>query len=426
MQIVVDQPSRLVFEARNERLPVRFALAALFVTLLIAAPWRFLWQSAVQGGPPDPWDPMPSVLILAVGLYFIVMARGGTCLERLTLDREAGRIDWRHSHLLGLIPSRGHIDLSSLEAFVLEREPGQLPPPPAAPAKARDLRFKLTLKKQGSEAARLKVRVEGVGRVEQLAGLALRMGSAVGLGYSRIVRNDPFAYGIEVRKDAAPGVQALTSAGEGVESSRARATEVPAFDPARFEGSLKVTKWEPGREIAFRKGCSRDLLFSPLLLGVALPVLAWSRLPSLHQGDLLPRVVAMFMIVFTGLALGLVGGISLWSGLPRGANFDWSKRELTLSGPASRRVIPFSDVRSLDLRDRIYRHRNLSQYTTWYATSIRLSLKSADGKAPGDELLIDTVGSRDPTEPNAMARPLATELAAALGIAVHETPAESW
>jgi hypothetical protein len=206
MQVVVDQPSRLVLEARNERLPVRLVFAGLFLTLFIAAPWRFLWQGAVQGGQPDHWDPVLSVLILALGLYFIVMARGGTCLERLTFDGDSARIDWRHSHLLGLISSRGHIDLSSLEAFVIEREPGQSPAPPAAPAKAPDLRFNLTFVKQGGEA-RLKVRVEGVSQVDQLAGLALRMGSAIGLEYSRIVRNDPFAYGIEVRKDAAQGAR---------------------------------------------------------------------------------------------------------------------------------------------------------------------------------------------------------------------------
>jgi hypothetical protein len=229
-----------------------------------------------------------------------------------------------------------------------------------------------------------------------------------------------------LRRDDAHG--ARPAAGLTEEASRASELldaaspeVVGPFDRSAFRGSLSVATWDPGRDVRFRKGWSAEILLAPLLLGVALPVAAWLRLPSLHEGDLLPRIVALAMIAMIGLALGLVGFVSLLSGLPREVRFDWPAKELRFSGIRSKRVIPFADLGSIETRGRIYRHRNIRLYTTWYIAAIRVRLRRAEPGDPLDLLLVDTVGSKDPTEAASMALPLASALAKALGVALVRT-----
>ena len=405
MQIVIDEPGRrFVLEETEARMPLRFVLAGLVITLLIAAPWRVLWQDVVQGGGPLAWDPVPSAFVLAAGVYLILLGRGGTRIEHLAVNRDTGRIEWRRTFLAGVVSWTRHADIELVEALVVEREPGEMKEAPKR-RKPPALWFTIELKTRGGSVTPLKLRVDDVSDVAGLADFASRLGSALGLTHVRVLRHDPFAYRIEVRQDDAQGAKSA----------------VGPFDPTVFRGSLSVAAWDPGREVRFRKGLSGEILLAPLLLGVALPVAAWLRLPSLHEGDLLPRMVALGMITMIGLALGLVGFVSLQSGLPREVRFDWAAKELRFVGAWSERVIPFAHIGSIEMRGRVYRHRNIRLYTTWYIAAIRVRLLTAQAPASLDELVADTVGSRDPTEAAAMALPLASALANALGVAVVKT-----
>lgn len=103
MKIIHEEPGRRLELAEVEG---RFSLPPLVIglglTALVAMPWRGAWAMLVHGAGRDTLDLVPSGIWLATGLLILLSLFGGDRLEGLCVDRSAGRLEWRRSHVLGL------------------------------------------------------------------------------------------------------------------------------------------------------------------------------------------------------------------------------------------------------------------------------------------------------------------------------------
>ena len=429
MEIVREEPGRLVvIEETDGRIPLALLGAGLVVVLLVALPWRGLaavllhgaaWES-VELGEPGVW--------LVLGALFLASLRGGSRLERLAADRDAGRAEWSSSHLGGLVHWGGQVPLEALDGLALAMVPPAGSPTTAPKADGPGLPLRLTLRRRGGRGRDLLLRVKGIAQKDHVADLAMRLGAAAGLSYYRVGQNDGPLFEIEVLAEGGPGLRALTLSGAaGPASSSARSaaadTRLAPFDPGAFRGSATVAVWEPGRRVVFAKGWRPSALLAPLVLAAALGPAAYLGLPRLRAAPLLPRSAALFLVSMSGLGLATVGLMGFVTGLPRRVAFDWAERVLRIEGPGRRRSVPLADVLRLEMVRRSHRTtgRQHETITLWHWVEMRALLRpSADG-APTDVLLVATRWYReDALSPRADARPLASELAAALGVEVRE------
>ncbi len=261
---------------------------------------------------------------------------------------------------------------------------------------------------------------EGVETTEHVADLALRLGAAAGLSFYRVARNEGPLFEIEVRTTGGPGLRAVTL------STAAKAAVadkgLPPFDPARFQGSARVTAWEPGQRVAFTRAWGVSVLLAPLVLAAALGPFAYFRLASLREMALLPRAAALALITLSGIGIATVGAVGWTTGLPRRVRFDWQERTLRIEGRGGT-VVPFADIVALELRGR--RHWTTSRQhknkTLWHWTEVRALLRPSPAVPSPDALLVETRWYReDAASPRADALPLATELASALGVGLRE------
>jgi hypothetical protein len=425
MQIIQeDAGRRLVVAETTPRLPLTVFLAGVALVVLVAAPWRWLWSilRGIDAGPPDL---VSSGVWLLIGLLVLSSLLRGKRLERLAVDRDVGRIDWRFSHFAGFPGLQRHVDLEDLEALevklmptsrgVVERE-----------AKG-GVRSRITLKAGHGRTTPLDVRIASVDRVEMLADFGLRLGSAAGLVHYRVLGNDPNQFAIELVRSAGSDVQTVPDVSAAADSAggapgaaaldAARTDRLPAFDPHTFEGSPRVAVWAPGREVRFEKRWSAPILLTPLLLAGLTGPLAWLRLPSLQTMPLPPRIAALVLITFSGLAIAAIGWVGLTSGLPRRAVFDWASGTLVVRGVREGRTIPFSEISAIEQFTRAYRGRTgYRQYYMSYCCEIRAIART--NESPGAPLLLTETRSyrEDFTTPALMASPLSTELSSALGV----------
>lgn len=422
MEIVGDEPGRrLVLEETAGRMPLSILAAGVALVAGLALPWRGLWAVLLHGAGWDSVDLATSGVWLVLGLLFLGSLRGGSRLERLEADRDAGRVQWTSTHLGGLVTWRSRVGLDVLAGVSIALVPATRPAPtgPSKSRARRGLRLHLGLARQGRSDRRLALHVQGVENTEHVADLALRLGAAAGLSFYRVVRNEGPLFEIEVRATGGPGLRAVTlSAAAGASADK----NLPPFDPATFDGSARVTPWAPGERVAFTKGWGASVVLAPLVLAAALGPLAYLRLASLRAMPFLPRAAALALITLSGLGLAVVGAVGLTTGLPRRVRLDWGERALRIEGRGGK-VVPFADIVALELRGRSHwtTSRQHTNRTLWRWTEVRALLRPSPAVPSADALLVETRWYReDAASPRADALPLATELAAALGVPLRE------
>jgi hypothetical protein len=430
MRISHEEPGRRLELVKSED---RFSLPGVAIilglTALVATPWRGLWAILVHGAGRDTLDLVPSAIWAAGGLFILLSAFGGHRLEGLCADRNSGRLEWRRSHVLGLVRWTSGWALETLGGLTLALAAREGPPRKGA------WPLRLTLRRrpgQGSRERTIDFRVADLDRADEVADFALRLGAAAGLRFYRVTTNVGGRFAIEVSAEGGPGFEPVPAVANraGYEANAvssaaaaAAATErLPAFDPAKFPGTARVSAWDPGREVRFERGWSLPILLSPLVLAVFLGPLAFFRLPSLQTAPLLPRIVALVMITLVGVGLAVVGGAGISEGRPRRVSLDWTTRLLHVDAPGHRRTIPFSDITTVELRNKMLETGRVSgrmiRRSFWSQVCLHLRAP-AD---PTDELFAQTKPFReDSTTPRQMAEPLARELAAALGVELSET-----
>ncbi len=419
MRITHEDPGqRLEIEETDSRLAGLAILLGL--TALVATPWRGVWGMLAQRASPGSIDWVPSAIWAAGGLFVTLSTLGGHRLERLVVDRGSGRLEWRRSHVLGLLRWSGALPLEALEGLSLAAPPGR---------SATTLRLAF-LVRAGSPERRFELRLPGLDTVERVAEFSLRLAAAAGLPWYRVTLNEGGRFAVEMRPSTRPGferVPALVGADARGAASAAAAAAVaserlPPFDPRAFRGDARISVWEPGREVRFDKGWGAWALLSPLLLAAPLGPFCYFRLPSLQTMPALPRVVALVMLTLVGLMLALVGWAGLSSGLPRHVRIDWASRGLHVGTLRAKRVVPLAEVEGVLLRNKSYTtgRAQHAMIRTSYWSQVLVRLRApAD---PSDELLLQTREFQNlPGPPREMALPLARELAAALGVAVGET-----
>jgi hypothetical protein len=421
MRITHEEPGRrLEIEETDSRL---VGLAILLgLTALVATPWRGVWAMLVHGATAASIDWVPPGIFAAGGLFITLSTLGGKRLERLVVDRLSGRLEWRRSHVLGLLRWGGSVPLEAIEGLTLS-----LAAPPGRFTTTLRLAF---LVGQGSPERRFQIGLPRLESAEKVADFALRLAAASGLPSYRVTLNEGGRFAVEMRRETRPGFERVPSmvgaSAAGAASAAAAAAvaseRLPPFEPSTFHGDARVTVWEPGREVRFDKGWGAWTLLSPLLLAALLGPLAWLRLPSLHTTPLLPRVVALVMITLVGLLLSLVGWAGFTMGQPRHVRIDWASRELRVETLRGKRVVPLGEVEGVHLRNKSYstgRARG-GMIRTGYWSQVLVRLRApAD---PSEELLLQTREFQErPAPPREMALPLARELAKTLDAAFSES-----
>ena len=116
MKITHEEPGRRIEIEETESRFVAIAIL-LGLTALVAAPWRGLWGLAVHHTALGTDDLVWSGLCVAVGLFIVLQSLGGHRLERLSAD--LGRLEWRRSHVLGLLRWSGSLPLEQLQGLSL-------------------------------------------------------------------------------------------------------------------------------------------------------------------------------------------------------------------------------------------------------------------------------------------------------------------
>ena len=423
MRITHEEPGRrLEIEETEGRLaPIVFILG---LAALVAIPWRGLWALWMHGTPLGTDDLVWGALCTAGGLFLALSTAGGHRLERLSADRVSSRLEWRRSHVLGLVRWGGELPLQTLQGLALS-----IVSPPGRSTTTLRLAFQHG---PGSRERRFEAGLSDLGGAPRVADFALRFGAAAGLPWHRVTLNEGGRFAIEMAAAARPGFERLPAAAEAAGSeafARAAAAAVaseqlPPFDPASLVGDARVTVWQPGREVRIDKTWGPWALLSPLMLAALLGPFCYFRLPSLHTLPLLPRTVAIVMLTLVGLMLSLVGWAGFASGQPRHVRIDWTSQELRVATLWHKRLVPLPNVAGVELRQKSYptpSTRSGMMKRTVYWSEVRLRLQQAASAA--DELLVETRGFGDsaPTRPREMALPLARELGAALQVEVVET-----
>jgi hypothetical protein len=419
MRITHEEPGRRIeIEETESRLaPIVIILG---LTVLVATPWRALWAMRMHGTALEMADLVPSALWAAGGLFIVLSSFGGHRLERLSADRLSGRLEWRRSHVLGLLRWSGALPLDAVQGLALS-----LASPPGRSASTLRMAFRHA---PGSRERRFEVRLSGLDSVERVADFALHFGAAAGLPWHRVTLNEGGRFAVEMVGSSGPGFERLPStAGSdaiaGAAAAAVASERLPPFDPAAFDGDARVTVWEPGRELRIDKAWGPWALLTPLLLAAPLGPLSYFLLPSLHTAPLLPRIVAIVMLTLVGLMLAVVGWAGFLSGQPRHVRIDWASRELRVETLRHKRVVPLPKVAGVELRHKSYKtpstRSGMGRAVYW--SEVRLRLHEAVDSS--DELLVATRGFEDAAaaRPREMALPLARELGAALHVEVIET-----
>ena len=420
MKIIVDEPGRrLALEDVGGRLPLVIVGAAAGVVVLgavLLGRWSFVdIQSLITRGVIPAPNGGLDLAMFSAGILYLISLRGGTRVDALEVDASQGRLSWRKSYLAGLFWWGGRLETQSVDKLTFSRTPrggGQ-----------EDLR--LALRAGEGTPITLDFNVEKIDTTEKVADFALRLASFAGLPYSRVLRSDAALFEMGALRHPEPDALAVPSvAGQaqyekGVAipaAVKAAQEKFARFNPESFRGNLRVTAWDPGREVTFEKGWSKEVLLAPLLLGVLLPLLAW-RLGVL-AAEPLPRILGLAFMTVVGFVVALIGGFGLTSGWPRRVTMDWTGREILTARFRNSRTIAFSAIDAVELRRLTHKHRRWrgsNLVTLQYSCDIRLALRGPTASA-GGESVIETAWCQDTNEPYYMALPLAKELAAALDV----------
>src|SRR4026209_749603 len=118
MRITHEEPGRRpeIEETEGRRAPTVFLLG---LAALVATPWRGMWALWMHGTPLGTDDLVWGALCTAAGLFLALSTARGHRLERLSADRVSSRLEWRRSHVLGLVRWGAELRLQTLQGLAL-------------------------------------------------------------------------------------------------------------------------------------------------------------------------------------------------------------------------------------------------------------------------------------------------------------------
>jgi len=442
MKIVRDEPQQLlVLETPVFRLPpAAVGCAWLGIGILVFLFGSFgLLEALWNGRRPEPLELglqllVPGAFVLVVAAAYFRLRRRLRFPQQLRVDRYAGELELAEVGLLGG-SSTLRLRLDTIERIrvataLVKPQPADFK---AAAAAARGprlgLRVGLEWREEGgpSRSRTVEMAVDGVDRREEVVDLAFRLGKAAGLFYSRVLRSDPRDVELELLRERTPGSESLPLFEKPAEYARdvvlpqalrtASREQGAPFVPADWKGDMAVESWEPRVEVRFRRrlgiaavGC---LPFTLLVLTGPLFFLFGS--PRPEDRLIASAVLGVFGLVFGGLAILVVA-----TALPRRVTLDWTSGRVEWRGAFRSRSVALSDVREIELRGirQYHSSKNSSYHSYRCAVVAHLRPNPAEpAPGPGEAELVETDRFReDPDTPYRMALPLATELAAALGV----------
>lgn len=417
MQVVRDEPGRLVhLEHVGARLTRRYGARLLLLGLFWAAPVPFVisgWHDYAQHA----WMP-----ICFFGAWYAVVAFGTVAairsardMERLRVDRDAGRWSGVERRLWGLREETFEIPCAAIDRIVIRKTRALWRLVPGAVA------FELEVIPLGR---RIQLELEWVDRFEEVLDLAFRLGLASAMTHFRVVKSTLTEFEVEVTRDGATGtepiprIEALADYGADVTVAEDRVSrpEAGPFSPGDWTGTFRVRTWEPGRLIVLVK--SRDLwafgcvavLLSPFLLAGLMPL--WA---GLSRKDL---YALGFSIVWYGMLLPILAGLYRHG---RGATtcIDWESRQLRSRSFFGDRTVPLDAVRQIEVVGVRWEECQGEDGSSFPVFKCQVLAAYADERGSTRSIrLAETDNASAPEGPYRAAWPLARELAHALQVPV--------
>ncbi len=442
MKIVRDEPQQLlVLETAKPGVPVGAfgCLTAGIFGLVFGVPCVGFVVSGFQPGP-DRSSLLVGAFFVVFGLVistavFSAMRNRTRYPLRVRVDRYASELEIAEAGLLGsgrtLVVPLDRITRIEVGSAMVPPNVGDLASGILVKGPKSGVRLKVEWRDgENSESHALAFSVDDLNLREEVADFAYRIGRAAGLFYSRVLRSDPRELEIEVTRERGPGCEALPVIESPAEYAHDRVLapalkaaseeKVPAFAPAEFQADLKVAVWEPRREVRFRRplgfaafGCLPFTLL--VLLGPVVFVLM-GRVDTSDEPA--ARWAVSGMAGVFGLVMGLFAMAGVASGLPKSVTLDWAANSLEMRGVIRVESRALSDIRELELKCvRTYRSggKNSPSYHTYRCDLVGHLQRSEDGK-PSLVLVATNEFREDPATPYRISLPLATELAAALGV----------
>ena len=342
-------------------------------------------------------------------------------VRSLTLDRLSGHVVLVESSQWGLLGRQRSLPLDQIDHVFLESSPrgrwreGASPP--------------LQLTVQGAKGDRWEVGllIDDLDRREELQDLALRIAAVAGLAAYRIDRKDDIGFGIQlypVEKEGREPVPAVARAADyardAVDGDRAvPEVAVPPFDAAGFKSAYAVERWEPGQRVVLRRplglaalGCA--VLFLAAFGGIAALFVAGAIEAAGPEKYIFALIGAVAAVTVLG---GLASAVR--KSLPRSVTVDWAAGVLRVGRLLGAIEMPLDGLHELEVRG-CKNVRPASRGTSggvsyWCEVVAHGAVRGQTGMR--EVVLVDTFTLQgDPTGPVHAARPLAAELAAALGI----------
>jgi hypothetical protein len=349
--------------------------------------------------------------------------------RQLRADREKGHLAIDDVQVIREEERSESITLEQVEALTVRTR--HYPPtspdkqPPFSADHPRSVEATVHLRAAGAARQRtLRLEVHGVDTCEKAADLAFRLGAAMGLLRQRVVSSDPRRIEVEMRREAAPGLEAMPPLEGRADYTRgliapgaARAAaehRMPTPDPSRFPGrELRLVRWAPGDEVRLDKpmrGAAVGCLPFAIAGLVAGPVF-W----SLFHDAFATILATVLGLLFGGIALGMAA-----MSLPRHVRIAWGQQEVIVSGALRRRRIPLHRLSGLDLRCvRQWRTSGSrgQNVRRMYSCAVQAQVR---GETTTDTTAVELMSTRefedDPETPYDAALPLTRQLAEALGV----------
>ena len=350
--------------------------------------------------------------------------------RRLRADRAKGHLAIDDVQVIRDEERSESITLGQVEALTVRtrhyNSPSPDKQPPFSADHPRSVEATVHLRDAAGAARQrtLRLEVEGLDTCEKAADLAFRLGAAMGLSRQRVVRSDPRRIEVEMKRETAPGLEAMPPL-EGradytrglVAPAAARAAaeyRMPAPDPSRFPGQeLRVARWAPGDEVRVDKPMQGAFLgcLPFAMAGLVAGPVFW-----LLFHDVFATILATVLgLLFGGIALAMAA-----MSRPRHVRIAWGEQELIVSGALRRRRIPLHRLSALELRC-VRRGRTAGsrgQYVhRMYSCAVQAQVR---GETTTDTTAVELMSTRgfedDPETPYDAALPLTKQLAEALGV----------
>ncbi len=383
---------------------------------------------------------------LAVGWAIYTYWQPGVGVKTLRIDKTSNEIRWSRfrpwgqsreqvvplDRCLGLTIQDGPPSFASLPEVVRtlmknrDLEKSQILP--YSRSFMKGFRLELLWQSKNSEPDResFHVSIQGIETAKAGVNFAWKLAQTIQLPYGKVFSIPQVGYRARFARDPQPGLDLLSGQSPvedfsspdlhtGPDLSEAR---LPPFDPAQWEGDLKLKEWSPGGRVEFHRRFSLGILLAfPFTLLVLIgPFLASVQLfeGEDFQGEWLPVVViGIFGLIIGGLAILLV-----WHLRPRTVVFDWTPRELRLTSWYRTRIIPFHRIARLEFQGRRIESSSSdsSSSTTSYGGQLQAVLQRVNQDAPEVLELASTNFESQSDAPFLVGAPLVKELSKALNV----------